>query len=218
MFNEDKIGWDNGMQRAYENFANDFLYDCPMNLMIFAGNHDTSRINTIYNSDLSKYKLVMTLLTTMRGYPQIYYADEIGMTGDKSKGDGFIREDFPGGWDGDVQNAFTKTGRTEVQEQYHSFTKKLLNWRKNAKVIHEGKFLHFVPYNNVYIYFRYNESDNVMTIINNSSEKQTIDWNRLKEGTHGYSKGIDVISGNIIEVGKPLEVAPKTSLIIELAK
>ena len=88
MLNEDEGGWDNGMQRAYDNFTNDFLYSDPMNIMVFAGNHDTSRINTIVNGDLNKYKLGLVLLATVRGYPQIYYGDEIGMMGDKGKGDG----------------------------------------------------------------------------------------------------------------------------------
>jgi glycosidase len=218
MFDENKIFWDNGLQRAYDNFANDFLYDNPMNIMIFAGNHDTARINTLLKSDLKKYQLVFTLLTTMRGFPQIYYGDEIGMIGDKAKGDGDIRYDFPGGWLGDTQNAFRSDQRTEQQEAYHSFTKKLLNWRKNAKVIHEGKFLHYVPYNNVYLYFRYTENENVLTIINNSTDTQTIDWNRIKEGTSFYTKGKDVISGRDIVVGTELKIEPKTSMIIELKK
>ena len=218
MFNEDKVNWDQGMQRAYDNFANDFLYADPLNIMIFAGNHDTSRINTLYNSDVLKYKLVMTLLTTMRGYPQIYYADEIGMPGDKGKGDGFIREDFPGGWKGDEKNAFTQSDRTAEQEAFHSFTKKLLNWRKNAKVIHSGKLLQFVPYNNLYVYFRFTDDESVMTIINNSAEIQTIDWKRFEEGSRQFTKGTDIISGSNIQVGKELKISPKTSMIIELSK
>lgn len=217
MFNEDHIGWDQGMQRAYDNFANDFLYADPMNLMIFAGNHDTNRINTLYNSDLNKYKLALTLLTTMRGYPQLYYGDEIGMTGDKGKGDGFIRQDFPGGWHGDTQNALTQEGRTQTQEAYHSFTKKLMNWRKNATVIHKGKLLQYIPYNNLYVYFRYTETENIMTLINNSAEKQTIDWHRFSQGIQNYTKGIDLISGMSIKIGSELLLEPKTSMIIEFA-
>ena len=45
----------------------------------------------------------MALLTTLRGIPQIYYGDEIGMAGDDDPDD---RHDFPGGFPGDKQNAF----------------------------------------------------------------------------------------------------------------
>jgi glycosidase len=81
MYNEENPQWGQGMIRAYDNFVNDFLYADIYNLLVFAGNHDTNRINEIYNGDLDKYKLAMTLVFTTRGIPQIYYGDEIGMRG-----------------------------------------------------------------------------------------------------------------------------------------
>lgn len=123
MFNEEEATWDRGMIKAYENFVNDFLYPDIDNLLVFAGNHDTGRINEVYDNDLNKYKLALTLVLTTRGIPQLYYGDEIGMRGEKSKGDGDIRRDFPGGWEGDPNNAFTQTGRNEMQAGYHDFTK-----------------------------------------------------------------------------------------------
>ncbi len=103
MFNEDEQGWGGGMVKAYENFVNDYLYADTDNLLVFAGNHDTGRINEIYNADPEKYKLAMALVLTTRGIPQLYYGDEIGMRGEKAVGDGDIRRDFPGGWEGDEQ-------------------------------------------------------------------------------------------------------------------
>lgn len=218
MFNEDKLYWDNGMQRAYDNFANDFLYANPMNLMVFGGNHDITRINNIFGSDVRKYKLLITLLTTMRGYPQLYYGDEIGMTGDKNKGDGFIREDFPGGWKNDAKNAFNQQGRTDQQEEYHSFTKKLLQWRKQARVIHEGKFLQFVPLDNLYVYFRYTDHESVMTIINNSDKTQKLNWERFKQGWNGYQFGTDIVSDKTIRINDEIHLPAKSSMILELKK
>ena len=131
VFNEDYPTWNNGMIKVYNNFTNDYLYPNPYNLLIFAGNHDTQRINEIYNSDIKKYKLAMTLIFTTLGIPQIYYGDEIGMTGNKEKrGDGDIRRDFPGGWKGDINNAFTAKGRTKKQNDNFNCTKKLLNFQK----------------------------------------------------------------------------------------
>jgi glycosidase len=216
MFNEDEQHWQDGMYRAYNNFVNDFLYPDPMNLMIFAGNHDTSRIASVFGENVDKYKLVLTLLATMRGYPQLYYGDEIGMTGLKNEGDGLLRKDFPGGWKGDQQNAFTQSGLSEKQLDYYTFTKKLLNWRKQATVIHRGKLKQFVPQNNVYVYFRYTDSESVMVIINNSLNEQTIDWTRFSEMLKGYNNGVDIISGKKIKVGKPLIISGKTSMIIPL--
>ena len=77
------------------------------NLLIFAENHDTNRFNYIYKNDLNKYKMAMTILASMRGIPQLYYGSEIGMAGDKGKGDADIRQDFPGGWASDKSNCFS---------------------------------------------------------------------------------------------------------------
>ncbi|WP_324719285.1 glycoside hydrolase family 13 protein [Salinimicrobium sp. HB62] len=217
MFNEDEQHWDQGMVRAYENFANDFLYADIYNLLVFAGNHDTNRINEQYDGDVEKYKLALTLVLTTRGIPQLYYGDEIGMRGDKpAKGDADIRRDFPGGWAGDEQNAFTEAGRTEMQNDYHSFTKKLLNYRKNSEVLHYGKLLQYIPENNVYVYFRYNDSERVMVVINNNPEAQTLNLERFSEGLGGATAGRDIISEEQLTLSDTLEISGKTSMVIEL--
>ena len=65
------------------------MYPDINNILVFAENHDTGRINEIYKNDFNKYKMAMTLIATVRGIPEIYYGSEIGMGGDKGKGDGF---------------------------------------------------------------------------------------------------------------------------------
>ncbi|MEO6347967.1 MAG: glycoside hydrolase family 13 protein [Aquaticitalea sp.] len=217
MFNEDEQGWDTGMVRAYENFANDFLYPDINNILVFAANHDTMRFNELYQGDLKKYQMAMTLIATIRGIPQVYYGDEIGMMGDKNiKGDGDIRRDFPGGWEGDDHNAFDENGRTEREHSYFDFTKKLFNWRKNKRVIHYGKTMQFVPYDNVYVYFRYNETDKVMVVINNNPASQTLDLNRFKEMIQEAKTGTEIISGTDVSLENDLTIEGKTSMIIEL--
>lgn len=214
MFHENS-SWDRGMIRAYNNFANDFLYPNINNIMVFAENHDTSRINQIYQ-DIKDYKLVMTLIATVRGIPQIYYGSEIGMQGDKSQGDGDIRRDFPGGWQEDANNAFTKEGRTATQNVYFHFTKKLLNWRKGNKAIHFGKTMQFVPENDVYVYFRYNDTGKVMVIINNNKESQELNLNRFAEIIKDAKSGKEIFSGKTINLLNILKVEGKSSMIIEL--
>ncbi|SHH47114.1 glycoside hydrolase family 13 protein [Wenyingzhuangia marina] len=217
MFNEDNQDWNTGMMRAYENFANDFLYPNIDNILVFAANHDTNRINEILDGDVNKYKLAITLISTIRGIPQLYYGDEIGMRGDKNKhGDGDIRRDFPGGWKNDSQNAFLQNGRTPKQNEYHNFTKKLLQWRKNTPVIHTGKTKHFLPINNVYTYFRYDDTKKVMVVINNSNQTQTVNCNRFKEILSGYSSGVDFISNQKINLETSFSIKAKTSYVIEL--
>lgn len=216
VFNEDKAGWDQGMQKVYDNFTNDFLYPNPGNLLIFAENHDTGRFNEIYKGDFNKYRMAMALLATVRGIPQLYYGSEIGMAGDKGKGDADIRRDMPGGWAGDANNVFTEAGRTAEQQKFYELTSKLFTWRKSKEVIHNGKMKHYVPHDNVYVYFRYNDQESVMVVINNSDESRSFKTDRFKESIKSYTSGIDVISGKTTALANEISIEPKSVLILEL--
>jgi glycosidase len=216
-FTEDP-GWGKGMARVYENFTNDFLYPDINNILIFAGNHDTNRINQILQSNLEKYKLVTALILTIRGIPQLYYGDEIGMVGNKSVGDGDIRRDFPGGWEGDKQNAFSSTERTKEQRAYFDFTRQLLNWRKGKEVIHTGKTMHYLPFENVYVYFRYNDTETVMVVLNNNSEAKTLDTKRFSERLTGFSSGKNIVTNESVSNLQNISLPAKSATIIELQK
>lgn len=215
-FNEDNSGWDNGVQKVYNNFTNDFLYPNINSILVFAENHDTNRINQNYKGDFKKYQMAMAIVATVRGIPQLYYGSEIGMAGDKGKGDGDIRHDFPGGWKGDSNNAFTKAGRTAEQQQYFDFTSKLFSWRKGKDVIHNGKTMHFLPDNNVYVYFRYTDKETVMVVVNNAAESRTFKTARFAEGIKAFKNGTDVISGKTVDVTKDITMEPKSVLVLEL--
>lgn len=216
VFNEDKQEWNNGMVRIYQNFCNDFLYPNINNILVFFENHDTTRINHVYNGDFNKYKMALSLIATIRGIPQIYYGSEIAMTGDKGKGDADIRRDFPGGWASDSHNAFLPEQQTETEKQYFNFTSKLLNWRKTKSVIHNGKTTQYIPENNVYTYFRYNENESVMIMINNSNETQNVKTNRFAENIKNYKLGTDVLSNKSYTITDSIEIEGKSALILEL--
>jgi Glycosidases len=207
---------DVGMNRLYNTIADDYLYANLNNLLVFAENHDTQRYNYTLNGDLAKYKMAMSFLMTTRGIPQIYYGSEIGMTGNKDKGDGDIRHDFPGGWVGDSINAFSASGRTNTQNEYFNFTSKLLNWRKTKSVIHTGKLTHYVPLNDVYVYFRTNDTEKIMVIINNNETDQTLQTERYSECLNGITQGKDVISEKEYELSTSILVPKETTLILEL--
>ena len=216
---KEEESWDKGMIKIYNSFGNDFLYPDINNILVFFENHDTERFNEIFNGDSKYYKMALTLISTVRGIPQIYYGSEIGMRGDKNKsGDADIRRDFPGGWKEDKQNAFNIQTQTKEQKEFYDFTQKILNWRKGKEVIHTGKTKHYMPKEKVYVYFRYNEKEKVMVVLNNNEKEQTFDLNRFSESLNGVSKGKDVVSGKEFSIStqNKLTIAPKSSLILEL--
>ena len=216
-FNEHGKPWEDlGMNKLYNIIANDYLYPDLNNLLIFAENHDTQRLNEKFNGDINKFKMAMSLLMTERGIPQIYYGSEIGMRGNIDKGDGFVRQDFPGGWPNDSINAFSAKGRTSVQNEYFNFMSKLLNWRKTKPVIHTGLLTHYAPENDVYVYFRYNEKEKIMVIINNSETERTLKTDRFAESLDGKTSGTDVISGKKYDLSTVITIPKTTALILEL--
>ena len=216
---KEEESWDKGMIKIYNSFGNDFLYPDINNILVFFENHDTERFNEMFKGDVRYYKMAMSLIATVRGIPQIYYGSEIGMQGDKNKGgDADIRRDFPGGWKGDSQNAFNPETQTLEQKQFHDYTQKLLTWRKGKEVIHTGKTKHYMPQEKVYVYFRYNENEKVMVIINNNEKDQTFDLNRFEESLNGVSKGKDIVTGKEISIStqNKITISGKSSLILEL--
>ena len=136
-FDEETGEWGGGLYKLYDYQTQDLVYANPMNLLTFLDNHDTSRFAQTDEmaKNLKRYKQAMVFLLTTRGIPQIYYGTEILMTGDKGKGDGDLRKDFPGGWQGDTRNCFAKNGRTALENEAFEFTRQLLNWRKGNQVI-----------------------------------------------------------------------------------
>ena len=205
-----------GYNHIYETLALDYLYPKADNLVVFAENHDTERYFSAIGTDIPKAKAAMTFLMTTRGIPQIYYGEEILMQGLKRDGDGQLRKDFPGGWEGDQINGFKGTGLTPEQADYQQFLKKLMNWRKGKSVIHTGLLKHYYPMDNLYVYFRYNESETVMVILNKNTENKTLNTARFTESLHGFSSAREVISGNTLNDLNNIVVPAKTSMILEL--
>ena len=216
-------GWDRGISRLYFTLSQDFLFpDANLNV-IFPGNHDLDRIFTVMGEDYDKYKLALTFVLTTRGIPQLYYGDEILMTGGGP--DGLKRKDFPGGWAEDPINAFNHAGRVQYGEETgfpvvkaHDFLTRVATWRQDKDVIHNGKLTHFIPENNIYVYFRHNEEESVMVVLNCQNEPQSLNLSRFSELMEGYQSGYDLISQHTFQIEETLEVAPLQSMIIELGR
>ena len=214
----EKEGWSEGMPKLYHVLAHDFLYANPLNNLIFLDNHDLPRIFEFLSNDFRKFKMLMGILATMRGIPEIYYGTEILMHGDKSKGDGFIRKDMPGGWHGDHRNAFNEENLNHEQLEALHYTRDLFNWRKNSKIIANGAFKHFLPDDGLYVYARYNLEGTVLVLVNNN-ERHSVKFkmDRYAEVLDGSVTAREIISHSQIYLNS-LQISPKTTLILELEK
>lgn len=210
--------WGEGVIQLYEAVAKDFLYADPSVLVTFPDNHDMSRIFTQVNEDYDLYRQALIFVATMRGTPQIYYGTEILMDDNYTGDHGIIRSDFPGGWAGDKINAFTGMGLTERQKEAMEFNRELLQWRKSKEVIHNGKLMHFAPAmrSGIYVYFRYNDTEKVMIILNKNEDAVELSLKQYEEMLDGISSGQDVLSGQTYEMNKAITLPKREALILEL--
>ena len=113
----------------------DWMYPHPERLVTFLGNHDTERFMGEPGATVADLKMAFALLATLRGMPQIYSGDEVAMRGG---GDPDNRHDFPGGFPGDRQDAFTAAGRTPEQAEVHDWVAKLFHLRRDHAVLATG--------------------------------------------------------------------------------
>jgi len=211
-----KNGWTDGVNRLYDVIAHDFLYKDPMLNCIALDNHDMSRFYSVVNEDFEKYKMGMALLLTMRGIPQMYYGTEILMK-NFSNPDGLVRADFPGGWDGDKKDKFIAKGRTNKENEAFNFVRTLANYRKNSVPLQSGKLMQFVPEDDIYVYFRYNESikGTVMVVVNNADKEKTLKTDRFAERTLGTTSAKNIITNEKVSLND-IKVPAKTTLVLEL--
>ena len=184
---------------------------------IFLTNHDLDRFYSVVAEDFNKFKMGMNLLLTQRGIPQLYYGDEILMKNFKNPTDAEVRKDFPGGWDGDPVNKFVAAGRTEQENAAFNHIKALAGFRKKSSALTTGKLMQFLPKDGLYSYFRYDNKQTIMVIMNTGTATLKPDWNYLSEKTNGFSKLRDVINNQTF-TKDAFEIKPKESFVFELLK
>jgi glycosidase len=210
-------GWTDGVNRLYLVLAQDFLYKDATKNVVFLDNHDMNRFYSVVGEDFNKYKAGMALLLTMRGIPQMYYGDEILMSG-YSNPDGLVRSDFPGGWAGDKVNKFTSDGRTAKENEAFNYVRTLAHYRNSTTALQTGKMTQYIPQKGIYVYFRYDAAKTVMIAYNSDTAKQTLKTDRFNERTAGFTSAINVESKEVLNSIQSIEIPGKTTLVLELKK
>ncbi|MBB1338471.1 glycoside hydrolase family 13 protein [Pseudoalteromonas sp. SR44-2] len=186
--------WNTGWVKVYESLANDFLYPDTNNIMVFADNHDMSRVYTELGQDVAKTKMAMTLFLTTRGIAQMYYGTEVLLDNTPSKDHGDIRIDFPGGFKGQTRNAFTGEGLTKQQKDMHKTISTLLNFRKSSPALDKGKLVHFTPQQGVYSYARISDEQTVLVFMNKNTKELTKNIEYMQEVIPKNTKALNLFT------------------------
>ena len=212
--NEETDAWWQGLNRLYNSFVYDYLYEDPDHVMAFVDNHDTDRF--LGNGcDSLMLKQALALLMTVRRIPQLYYGTEILMNGTKEVTDGYVRKDFPGGFPGDDHNAFKAEGRTKAENDMFRWTSRLLHWRQGNECITKGKQTQFIPFNGIYVIARQYKGRTVMTILNGTTKPATLKVSRYAEVIGDTKRAKDILTNRYYDLSKDVQMKGRQSLILD---
>ncbi|WP_276816854.1 glycoside hydrolase family 13 protein [Segatella maculosa] len=212
--NEETDDWWKGLNRIYNSLCYDYLYEDPSSVMAFIENHDTDRFLG-EGKDTLALKQALALLLTINRIPQLYYGTEVLMNGTKTKTDGDVRRDFPGGFAGDTHDAFTAEGRTKAEQSMFDWLSKLLHWRRNNAVISRGRQVQFIPYKGVYVIARQLDNKTVLTILNGKHTPVELPLDRYTEVIGSHQEAKDVITDCKVRLDKTLKLKARETKVLE---
>ena len=153
----------------------DGLYGNVNNLTVMQNNHDTDRFMSLPNATLEGAMLHTAFVLATRGIPQLYYGEEIAMTGGHDPDN---RKDYPGGFAGDAVDKFTKAGRTADEQKMFEWTRNWIATRKRNTALREGETTDVFYNENVYVFRRKKGESDVLLIFNSSDKNQSITLDR----------------------------------------
>jgi glycosidase len=191
----------------------DELYPHPDWLIPFFANHDVPRLAGESHGLPDKLLSAFALLLTLRGIPELYYGDEIGMPG---ASDPDNRRDFPGGWADDRENAFNDGGRTPEQDRIFQAVQKLLRLRREHSALKTGKLFHLFSDDESYVFLRQSDDERVLVVFNDSAKFRTLTIPQAYTPAEGALRAAPLYGNGSAELtGKELRItAPAQSVSI----
>lgn len=212
------FGWTEGLSKLYMTLSQDFLYKDPMTNCIFLDNHDMNRFYSMVEEDLSRYKMGIGMLFTLRGIPQVYYGTESLARNYKNPNDAAVRKDFPGGWAADSIDKFEIANLDTTEKEAFTYFQKLANFRKTSIAISKGTLKHFIPQNGIYVYFRIHEKQTLMCVVNTNATETNVFLDRFSEVNSGVKSLRNVLAEQTIISGSSIKIPSKSFQLFELIK
>ena len=159
------------MRALRDQLKYDALYPDPARITTFANNHDTARFMSLEGATLEGAMLHVAFTLSVRGIPQLYYGEEIAMTG---KDDPDNRRDFPGGFPGDARNAFDAAGRTPPQQKMYEWTRSWIRLRTEHTALTSGALIDLFYDDDTYVFARQDKTETVIVAFNRSEQEKKI--------------------------------------------
>ncbi len=149
----------------------DYILKDPLMLTVFMDNHDMGRFFTDTKENISLYLNAFTFIYGLRGIPQLFYGDEIGMTGGH---DPENRNEFPGGFSYTPRSAFLEATRTDRENLLFNQFKSWNKIRKDFPGLFTAPMKHLIIENKIYAATRQNQNTILLVLYNSTPDKQQI--------------------------------------------
>lgn len=149
----------------------DGLYVDPARLTTMLSNHDVGRTVSIGGMTIEGAMLHTAFLLSVRGIPQLYYGDEIAMSGGEDPDN---RRDFPGGFPGDQRNAFNRSGRTRDEQRMFDWTRDWIRLRREHSAIRKGRTIDLFYDDDSYAFARRDGNETVVIVLNRTATPKKI--------------------------------------------
>ena len=156
-------------QKNFINRVSTYLATTPKNVMEnmfnLVGSHDTIRIKRRLKDDSRRVKLAYLWMFLSSGAPNIYYGDEMGMTGEH---------------DPDNRRCMLWDEKDQDQDFYR-FVKRLISLRKQYPVMSTPDY-HFIE--SSMLTFEKRDAESTLLIFINNADEQSIRINHALHGTY----------------------------------
>ncbi|MBP6285150.1 MAG: cyclomaltodextrinase C-terminal domain-containing protein, partial [Paludibacteraceae bacterium] len=79
-----------------------------------------------------------------------------------------------------------------------------------------GEMKQFIPYDGIYVYFRYDNEKTIMVVTNNNDTYRDVATERFAEILSPFTSGKEITTGAEMDVTKSVKIPGKTVFLIEL--
>ncbi len=200
----------------------DGLYGDVNNLTVMQNNHDTTRFMSLPNATLEGAMLHTAFVLATRGIPQLYYGEELAMTGGHDPDN---RRDFPGGFAGDAVDKFTKAGRTADEQKMFENIQTWIKIRKESEALKSGGTIDLNYNEDVYNFARQTKNKTIIVGVNRSSETRYIefqesvlklDGRRTVYSPNGTGLDINISNYSARDGSVKLPIPPKNMVVYDV--
>ena len=188
----------------------DALYPDPSKLTVLANNHYTPRFLSLEGATTHGAMMHVAFILSVRGIPQLYYGEEIGMKGNDDPDN---RRDFP-------SRAFTADGREPHEQKMFEWTRKWIQLRREHAAMRTGRTIDLFYDDETYVFARQQGSETLIIALNRQKQQKPV---MIPVGTIGLKDGAvlktvigDETSSRVTNGEATLNLPPQTAVALKV--